>query len=98
MRASACREWIWIGIAYNFVFYVLMTQLGAVCLAAMQPPKRDAVIVPKEQILANLKCADFAMLRCRAACSDLCVIVTGKAMTYFALANSAMSKVAPVSE
>ena len=52
-----CRWWIWVGIAFNILAFVVLTQLAALCLKVLQPSKPEAVVRSKEQLQASLECA-----------------------------------------
>jgi hypothetical protein len=56
-KLALCRKWIWIGIGFNVFDYLLMTQLTALCLRLLHPPEREAVIVPKEQLIKDIEYA-----------------------------------------
>jgi hypothetical protein len=62
-----CRYWIWVGIAFNVCFFFVCTQLSAVALHVLHPPKQRAILKSKERIKADLECAPLAhwlMTRC----------------------------------
>lgn len=51
------RKWVWIGIAFNFGAFAVLTQLSAVLLRILRAPRRVAVLESKEQAQENLRCA-----------------------------------------
>lgn len=54
-----CRKWIWIGIAFNIVFFFVTTQISAFALRLMAAPKRKPIIKRREDIKRALECASL---------------------------------------
>jgi hypothetical protein len=57
MDLLLCRYWIWVGIAFNFAAFVLLTSLTGLCLHSLNLPKKVAIMKSKESIQASLECA-----------------------------------------
>ena len=55
-RASWYRYWIWVGIAFNIGFFFVLTQLSALFLAVLNPPRSKPVVLTKEQMADNIEC------------------------------------------